>query len=87
MSQPRLAPGVRLSFDQRRQSWILQAPERVVLLDAIGADVLKHVDGKTATAAIVASLAEEYDASADEIAGDIADLIADLAERGLLVVR
>ena len=87
MNLPRLAPGVRLSFDRQRDGWILQAPERIVQLDTIGASVIALVDGKTRTEAIVAALAAEYEAPEAEIAGDVADLIADLATRGLLVLR
>lgn len=84
---PKLAPGVRLTFDRRRDCWLLQAPERVVLLDEIGAAILQKIDGTTPIAGIIAALARDYEAGEDEIAGDIAELLADLTGRGLLVVN
>ena len=32
-SRPRLAPGSRMRWDEARQSWVVLAPERVILLD------------------------------------------------------
>lgn len=87
MPLPRLAPGVRLAYDKQRDAWILQAPERVIQLDSVGAAVLALVDGKTAPDAISATLAEEYDAPLEDITLDVEELIADLVGRGLMVLR
>jgi hypothetical protein len=38
-TRPKLARGIRLQFDTARDQWILQAPERVLVLDEIAADV------------------------------------------------
>lgn len=85
MSAPRLAPGVRLGFDARRDQWMVQAPERVIVLDAIGAAVLALVDGVTDAGGIAATLAAEYDAPEDEIAGDVLALLDDLTARGIVI--
>ena len=36
-SRPKLAPHVRLSFDQTRQRYVLQSPEAVTVLNDTGA--------------------------------------------------
>jgi len=84
MTAPALAPHVRLRFDAARQSWVLLAPERVVLLDETAHAVLSRVDGATRADAIAAALAEEYDAPVAEIAADVAALLDDLRGQGLL---
>jgi pyrroloquinoline quinone biosynthesis protein D len=85
MTVPRLAPGVRLTFDGRRDRWMVQAPERVVVLDAIGAAVLAMVDGVADVGSIVTSLAAEYDAPEAEIEADIIALLDDLTSRGIVI--
>ncbi len=84
MSRPRLAPGVRMRFDDRRAAWVLLAPETVVFPDETAVAVLRLCDGAAGVDDIVARLAAEYDAPPAEIAGDVADLLADLAARGLV---
>ncbi|MFA5123317.1 pyrroloquinoline quinone biosynthesis peptide chaperone PqqD [Zavarzinia sp.] len=81
---PRLAPGVRLAFDGKRGQWLLQAPERVVVLDEIAHAVVSRIDGKLSLDAVIDALAADYDADRREIEGDVKDLVADLAARGVL---
>jgi pyrroloquinoline quinone biosynthesis protein D len=81
---PRLPPGVRLHWDAVRGSHVLLAPERVLMLDAVGHAILSRVDGQTATAALVAGLAAEFDAPAEEIGADVADFLDGLARERLV---
>ena len=83
---PRLAPGVRLKHDAARGGWVLLAPERVVMLEATAVDVLQLVDGARDLDAIVAALAAEYDAPAEVIRADVAELLTDLRQRGVIAV-
>ena len=46
-ARPRLQPFVRLQFDAQRESWVLQAPERVLLLDESGKTILEPTSGNT----------------------------------------
>ncbi len=83
-SLPRLPPHVKLRFDQRRNRWIVLAPERVLMPDEVALEILKRCDGATSVRAIVESLAETYEASAEEIGEDVAELLQDLADKGFV---
>ena len=82
---PRLAPGVRLREDPARGTLLL-APERVISLDAIAAEVVRRCDGAASFAAIVAALAAEFDSPRERIESDVAQLLFALAEKGLIVI-
>jgi pyrroloquinoline quinone biosynthesis protein D len=83
--QPRLAPGVRLHFDKTRDAWVLLAPERVIELEGPAADIARLCDGTRTLDQIVDALAVQYTADKTEIAGDVADMLAELAEKRLLL--
>jgi pyrroloquinoline quinone biosynthesis protein D len=59
--RPRLAPHVRLTYDQARQRHVLLTPETVTLLNGTGAAILKLCDGERTVAEIVAELRARYD--------------------------
>ena len=81
---PRFAPHVRFRFDDIRQRWVVLAPERLLLPDEIGVEVLKRCDGSRTVAVIAEDLAREYDAPVDEIIADVTRLVQDLADKGVL---
>ncbi len=83
-SLPRLPRHVKMRFDQRRDRWIVLAPERVLMPDEIAVEILKRCDGKTSVSAIVANLAAAYEAPADEIGKDVAEMLQDLADKGFV---
>jgi pyrroloquinoline quinone biosynthesis protein D len=59
-ARPRLAPHVRLRFDQARQRYVLLTPEAVTVLNDTGAAVLGLCDGQRTLAEIVAALKPRY---------------------------
>ena len=83
-SLPRLPRHVKLRFDQRRDRWIVLAPERVLMPDEIAVEILKRCDGETRVSAIVADLAAAYEAPAEEIGADVAEMLQDLADKGFV---
>jgi pyrroloquinoline quinone biosynthesis protein D len=83
-ARPRLAAGVRLHFDTRRQAWMLLAPERVVETEDPAHDILRRCDGSHTVRQIVDELAEIYTADRAEIAGDVTDLLVELAGKRLV---
>jgi len=83
-ARPRLAAGVRLHFDTRRQAWMLLAPERVVETEDPAHDILSRCDGSRTVRQIVDELAEIYAADRVEIAGDVAELLAELAGKRMV---
>jgi pyrroloquinoline quinone biosynthesis protein D len=63
--RPRLAPHVRLAYDQTRQRHVLLTPETVTLLNGTGAAILELCDGVRTLAEILAELGDRYDRVAD----------------------
>ena len=85
LSKPRLPNHVILKHDVGRDRWVLLAPERVLTPDAVAVDVLRLCDGNRTFAEIVGELALMYDAPIERISGDVEALLADLAEKGIIV--
>lgn len=83
-SRPALAPHARLQRDAVRQQWIIQAPERLYVLDEIAHAVLHRCGNGLTVAEITADLSAEFDAPADEIGGDVLELLQDLADKGVV---
>jgi pyrroloquinoline quinone biosynthesis protein D len=77
-------PHVKFRFDERRQAWIVLAPERLLLPDEQAAEILKLVDGKRTVDAIVDDLAGQFDAPRAEIAADVMPLLQDLVDKRVL---
>ena len=83
-SRPSLAPHVILKRDEARSRWVILAPERVLVPDDTAAEVVGMADGKASVGEIVDRLAEKYAAPRDEIAGDVIEMLQDLADQGYL---
>lgn len=83
-SLPRLPRHVKLRFNQRRNRWVVLAPERVLMPDEIAVEILKRCDGATRVDTIVEALAAAYEASAEEIGDDVAEMLQDLADKGFV---
>ena len=84
-AQPRLAPHVRLKFDERRDQWVVLAPERLLMPDEIAVEVLHRCDGRTSIAAMIDGFAATFDAGREEIAEDVLALVQELVDKGVLV--
>jgi pyrroloquinoline quinone biosynthesis protein D len=83
--RPRLAPHVRLTFDQARGGYVLLTPETVTLLNDTGAAILELCDGERTVGKILTELRDRYDLVADdEVRLFLDDL---LAKRRLEVSR
>ncbi len=83
-SVPRLARGTRLQFDNHRDQWIVQAPERLFVLDPIALEIVQRCDGVASVTAIVDELAGKYDAPRDVILRDVNTLLQDFADKGVM---
>jgi coenzyme PQQ biosynthesis protein PqqD len=83
--RPRLAPGVRLHFDQTRSMWVLLGPERVIETEGPASEILRRCDGTRTLAQIVDELAALYAADRAEIEGDVKDMLAELANKRMVV--
>ena len=79
------APHIVFRFDEVRQRWVILAPERLMLPDEQAVEILKLIDGKASTGAIVDGLAARYtQAPRDLIAKDVLAMLQDLADKGVL---
>lgn len=83
-ARPNLAPGVRLTFDKARNSWVLLAPERVLVPDETALEILQRCDGARQLGEIVDDLASAYSADHDEIERDVRAMLAELIEKRLV---
>lgn len=83
-SVPGLPVGVKLRFDKQRDQWVILAPERLFVLDAIALEIVKRCDGKASVAEIVDDLAETFSAPRDTILKDVGALLQDLADKRVL---
>ena len=77
-------PHVKFRFDERRQAWIVLAPERLLLPDEQAVEILKLVDGVRSVDTIIDELAAEFDSPRAEIAGDVASMLQDLVDKKVL---
>jgi pyrroloquinoline quinone biosynthesis protein D len=83
-SVPHLVAHARLQFDKHRDQWVVQAPERLLVLDAIAHEILQRCDGAATVATIVEDLAAKFNAPRDVIARDVNALLQDLADKGVM---
>lgn len=82
----RLAPGVMLRHDAARDAWMLLAPERVLVLDEIGLEIVRScVQAGGTVAAGIDRLSEAYAAPRAEIAADVLEVLTDLRNRGFVI--
>lgn len=83
-ARPRLAPGIRLRFDEVRNGWMLLGPERVIETEGPVGEILRRCDGNRTLGEIVDELAAIYAAERSEIASDVDDLLRELIARRLV---
>lgn len=72
----------RLQHCAVRERWVLLVPENVLFPCPATVEVLQRLAEPTRFGEIVAQMAAEYDASAQEISDDLAPLIGGLVEQG-----
>ncbi len=85
-SRPKLQSFVRPQYDQTRERWVLQAPERVLVLDETGKEIIDLCTGEASVAEILDRLAAEYDAPREMIEHDVLAVIRLLRDKGFLVL-
>ncbi|HEX3575765.1 MAG TPA: pyrroloquinoline quinone biosynthesis peptide chaperone PqqD [Rhodopila sp.] len=83
--RPRLAPGVRLHFDKTRNAWVLLCPEKVIEAEGPASEILRRCDGTRTLDTIIDELAVVFAADRSVIAQDVAEMLAEMAGKGLLV--
>ena len=85
--RPKLQSFVRLQYDDTRERWVLQAPERVLVLDETGKEIVVLCDGKLSIGDIVDRFVAVYEAPRDVIAHDVQAVIQLLQDKGVLTIE
>ena len=85
-SVPKLPRGVRLQQDKQRDQWVIQAPERLFVLDEISHEILKRCEGSASVGSIVDDLAAAFDAPRETILADVVALLQDLLDKQVLEI-
>lgn len=83
-SVPRLPPHVRLVFNEKRDSWVVLAPEKILWPDDISVLILKNCDGTRSIGEITEALSKEFSAPCSQILGDIMEFLQDWSDRLLI---
>jgi pyrroloquinoline quinone biosynthesis protein D len=83
-SRPALARGVKMRFDGTRNQWILNAPERVLVLDEIAQVILARCDGERSIDTLCRELALEFAAPQEIIQADVMEMLAGMIDRGFI---
>jgi pyrroloquinoline quinone biosynthesis protein D len=81
---PVFGTSVKFRFDTVRDAWIVLAPERLFLPDEQAVEILKLVDGARNLGAIIDELATRFNAPRALIAGDVATMLRDLGDKGVV---
>jgi pyrroloquinoline quinone biosynthesis protein D len=86
-SRPQLTAHRRLRFDQARNSWTIQAPERVFLLDEIAYAIISRCDGEKTVSDVIDELCRTYaEAPREAVSTDVMKLLQDFADKGVLTL-
>lgn len=80
----RYAPGVRLRRENDRVAFLL-VPEGVVELSPSAAAIAELIDGNRTLDAIIAELAERFDAPVETLRADVSDFCESLRDRGHVI--
>jgi len=80
----RFAPHVKFRHDQTRGRWVVLGPERLLLPDDAAVEILKLVNGIRAVDGIIDELARQFDAPREVIGADVAAMLQDLLDKGML---
>lgn len=83
-SVPKLASHARLQFDKHRDQWVVQAPERLLVLDQIATEIVQRCTGEATVTAIIDDLAGKFTAPREVIARDVNTLLQDLVDKGVM---
>jgi pyrroloquinoline quinone biosynthesis protein D len=83
-SRPRLAAKARLRFDRQASRYLLLYPERGLVLNPTGADVLQRCDGQRTVRGIAEELAGRYGQEPAAVERQVMSFLRRMADRGLV---
>ncbi len=77
---------MRLKNDDMRDQWMILAPERVLKLDPVAAEIMKLVDGARTIEIIVDDLSSRFEIEREQVSSDVRAFLAQLAAKRMLEV-
>lgn len=83
-SVPKLPAHVRLLFNEKRDSWVVLAPEKILWPDDISVLILQNCDGARSIGEIARTLSQDFNAPLSEIQEDILEFLQDWSDRLLI---
>ncbi|HEY1855867.1 pyrroloquinoline quinone biosynthesis peptide chaperone PqqD [Acidocella sp.] len=83
-SVPALKRGVRRHFDKARNTQVLMAPERVIMLDDVGDAIVSECDAVSSVEEITLRLSARFATPAENIEGDVLAFLQELLDKGLI---
>ena len=86
-SLPAFPRGVQLRQDMARHRWVLLAPERVLVPDALALDILLLCDGQTSVCEIVEELVQKHAADRSAVLNDVIATLQNLRDKKFLADR
>ncbi len=69
-----------------RDQWMMLAPERVLKLDPVAAEIMKLVDGARTIEIIVDDLSSRFEIEREQVSSDVRAFLAQLAAKRMLEV-
>jgi pyrroloquinoline quinone biosynthesis protein D len=85
--RPALASHVRLKIDPVSGDPVLLFPEGVLILNSTAHDILLLCDGRATGHEILVGLSVQYEIDAATLEADVAECLADLLQRNLIVLN
>ncbi|MFO0665203.1 MAG: pyrroloquinoline quinone biosynthesis protein PqqE [Polyangiaceae bacterium] len=84
-ARPRLAPKVRLWWDEKSRKYVLVYPERALVLNEVAAFIVSRCDGTSTANDIARALSEEFEGAPDDTPDVVMKLLGEFAARGLVL--
>ena len=83
-SVPSLPKHVRIQYDPVRQAFAVLSPEKVFWPNEISLDILRRCDGRSTVGHIVAGLAADYNAQAEDVEADVIAFLQEWSDKLLV---
>ena len=83
-TRPRLAAKARLRWDRKGERHMLLYPEKGLVLNETGADILKLCTGEHTVAAIVEQLSQKYAKDTVAVESEVVTFLQTMSDRGLV---
>lgn len=84
---PRLKQGLRYTLDRDRGVWLLHTQQGTLLPPPESTEIMGLLDGQRDVGAIVDHMADSSGRARAEVAAEVARFLADLQQRGVILLQ